>query len=82
MTFVIKDPNQPSDRPVEASLELESNGHLCLMLNGQKVLSVSPNSGRLLLTEKIPEAQLPNLALDSRGAILLCPQDIDFYKRS
>jgi len=77
MKFVIK-----AAEPVEASLKLDPYGHLCLMLNGQKVLSVSPNSGRLVLSEEIPEAQLPDLALDSRGAILLCPQDIDFYKRS
>lgn len=83
MTFVIKDSNQSSDPPVEASLSLDAGGYVCLLLNDQKVLSVSPVSGRLLLAEKIPESLIPGIALDDRGAIRLCPATLaDYYRRS
>lgn len=65
-----------------ASLAPCPDGSLDLKLNGCTVLSINPATGRLILTENLKPSDVPGLTLDSRGAIELCMEDADFYKRS
>lgn len=65
-----------------ASLYLDRNGVLGLKLNGHTVVTINPATGRLLLVENLKPSEVPGIALDIRGAIQLCWDDADFYKRS